>query len=110
MRDEHEEWTMSQRIEAFYRQSGGPGSPVIRRLLERHLLYGKDHGIPGKREEFADAFREVFLHDHSTRSLVLGLFKLKTALQEEWNAYLEALRGQGGAREANADFADRRER
>ncbi|QIZ68668.1 hypothetical protein [Geobacillus subterraneus] len=110
MRDEQELLTMSQRIEAFYRQSGGPRSPVIRRLLERHLLYGKDHGIPGKREEFTDAFRDVFLQDHSTRALVLGLFKLKTAFQEEWNAYLDALRSQGGAREANADPADRRVR
>ncbi|AMV11956.1 hypothetical protein GS3922_02375 [Geobacillus subterraneus] len=106
--DEQEQLTMSKRIEAFYRQSGGPGNPTIRRLLERHLLYGKDHGIPGKREEFTDAFREVFLQDHSTRSLVLGLFKLKAAFQDEWNAYLDALRGQGAVREEEADMAGKR--
>ncbi|MGJ3220618.1 hypothetical protein [Geobacillus thermoleovorans] len=107
MREEQEELTMSKRIEAFYRQSGGPGSPTIRRLLDRHLLYGKDHGLPGKREEFADAFREVFLQDHSTRSLILGLFKMKSALRQEWSAYLEALRGRD-VHDGETDLAGRR--
>ncbi|AGT33107.1 hypothetical protein M493_14340 [Geobacillus genomosp. 3] len=107
MCDEQEQLTMSKRIEAFYRQSGGPGSPIIRRLLDRHLLYGKDHGLPGKREEFEDAFREVFLQDHSTRSLVLGLFKLKSTLKHEWDAYLEALKGRS-ASAGEADLARKR--
>ncbi|MEW5320974.1 hypothetical protein V2J23_02175 [Geobacillus thermoleovorans] len=107
MREDQEELTMSKRIEAFYRQSGGPGNPTIRRLLDRHLLYGKDHGIPGKREEFEDAFREVFLQDHSTRSLILGFFKLKSALKQEWDAYLDALQGRG-TREEEEDMAGKR--
>ncbi|ASS98547.1 MULTISPECIES: hypothetical protein [Geobacillus] len=102
MHDEQEQLTMSKRIEAFYRQSGGPGSPTIRRLLERHLLYGKDHGLPGKKEEFEDVIRDVFLQDHSTRPLVMGFFKLKTALRKEWDAYLKAL----GARPASAEEPD----
>jgi len=107
MCDEQEQMTMSKRIEAFYRQSGGPGSPTIRRLLERHLLYGKDHGLPGKKEEFEDVIRDVFLQDHSTRPLAIALFKLKAALKQEWDAYLEALRGRSASAE-EPDIARKR--
>ncbi|CAM3843354.1 hypothetical protein ALPO108162_08565 [Alicyclobacillus pomorum] len=55
--------TMSQRIEAFYRQSGGPNNPDIDRLLEKHLLYGKDHGMPGYKETIEDAFIDTVVND-----------------------------------------------
>jgi hypothetical protein len=92
MNNEHEKLTMSERIAAFYRQSGGPGNPQINRILEEHLLHGKDHGIPGKKEDIKDAFTEVFLNDHSTQPLVMGFLKMRMALKEQWEAYLSALR------------------
>lgn len=91
MSREQEKLRMSQRMEAFYRQSGGPGSPVIDRILEEHLLYGKDHGVRGRKEEIKDAFIEVFLNDHSTRPIVQWLVKTRLALRKEWQAYLNAL-------------------
>ncbi|UOE75812.1 hypothetical protein [Parageobacillus thermoglucosidasius] len=92
MKEEHEKMTMSQRIAAFYRQSGGPGNPQISRILEEHLLYGKDHGVPGKKEDIKDVFTEVFLNDHSTQPLVMGLLRVRMALKEQWETYLNALR------------------
>lgn len=92
MRIEEENLTMKQRIEAFYRQSGGPGNPEIARILEEHLIYGKDHGIRGKKEDIRDAFTEVFLSDRSTQPIVLGLMKLRNAIKQEWERYLEAQR------------------
>lgn len=50
MAEKQEKMTMNQRIEAFYRQSGGPSSPEIDKILAEHLMYGKDHGVPGKRK------------------------------------------------------------
>jgi len=88
---EQEKLLMSQRIEAFYRQSGGPGSPVIDRILEEHLLNGKDHGVRGRKEEIKDAFLDVFLNDHSTRPIILWLMKMGLAVRKEWQAYLNAL-------------------
>jgi len=88
-----EEMLMTRRIEEFYRQSGGPGNPLIDKLLEEHLLYGKDHGVRGRKEEIKDAFMEVFLSDHSTRPLVLSLMKWGQQLRKEWNDYLNALSG-----------------
>jgi hypothetical protein len=61
--NQDESLTMSQRIEAFYRQSGGPNNPDIERLLEKHLLYGKDHGIPGYKETIEDAFIDTVVND-----------------------------------------------
>lgn len=90
MSEEHEDLTMKQRIDAFYRQSGGPGSPEIARILDEHLLYGKDHGVRGKKEDVRDAFTEVFLSDRSTQPVVLGLMKLRNAVRQEWERYLEA--------------------
>ncbi|EZP76480.1 hypothetical protein H839_14424 [Parageobacillus genomosp. 1] len=92
MKEDRERATMSQRISAFYRQSGGPRNPQIQRILEEHLLYGRDHGIPGKKEDINDVLREVFLNDHSTRPLVIGLLRMRAALKEQWEAYLNALR------------------
>lgn len=88
-REEEEKLTMFERIEAFYRQSGGPGNPEIDRILEKHLLYGKDHGIPGKKETAQDAIREVLLDDHSTRDIMLFLLRLRYRLQDEWKAFLK---------------------
>lgn len=92
MSDEQENLTMRQRIDAFYRQSGGPGNPEIARILDKHLLYGKDHGIPGKKETIKDAFTEVFLSDRSTQPIVLGLMKIGQNLRKEWERYLDAQR------------------
>ncbi|MFA8438417.1 hypothetical protein [Pueribacillus sp. YX66] len=92
MSEEHEDLTMKQRIDAFYRQSGGPGSPEIAKILNEHLIYGKDHGVRGKKEDVRDAFTEVFLSDRSTQPVVLGLMKLRNAVRQEWERYLEARR------------------
>lgn len=92
MREEQEKLTMQQRIQAFYQQSGGPGNPEIKRILEEHLKYGKDHGIPGKKEDIRDAFREVFLNDRSTKPLVMGLIKMKNSLKKEWERFLDSQR------------------
>jgi hypothetical protein len=62
---ENEKMTMEQRIEAFYRQSGGPHNSQIPKLLEKHLLYGKDHGMPGYKENFEDGIMDVVLNDPS---------------------------------------------
>lgn len=62
---EKEKMTMEQRIEAFYRQSGGPNNDRIPELLEKHLLDGKDHGMPGYRETFEDGIMDVVLNDPS---------------------------------------------
>lgn len=93
---EDEKLTMKQRIDAFYRQSGGPGNPEIARILNEHLLYGKDHGVRGKREDVRDAFTEVFLSDRSTQPIVLGLLKLKNAVKQEWDRFL-------ASRQANSE-------
>lgn len=92
MSNEQENLTMKQRIDAFYRQSGGPGNPDIERIIEEHLKYGKDHGIRGKKEDIRDAFTEVFLGDRSTRPLVLGLMKIQQTIRSEWERYLSAQR------------------
>jgi hypothetical protein len=62
---ENEKMTMEERIEAFYRQSGGPHNSRIPKLLERHLLYGKDHGMPGYKETFEDAIIDTLVGDAS---------------------------------------------
>ncbi len=92
MSREEDKMLMSQRIEAFYQQSGGPGNREIDRILEEHLLYGKDHGVRGRKEEIKDAFLEVFLNDRSTRPIILWLTKMRMELRNEWQAYLDALR------------------
>lgn len=92
MSDEQEKLTMKQRIDAFYRQSGGPNNPEITKILNKHLLYGKDHGVPGRRETIKDAFTEVFLSDRSTQPIVLGLMKMGQSIRNEWDRYLDAQR------------------
>ncbi|MFA8438415.1 hypothetical protein [Pueribacillus sp. YX66] len=92
MSDEQEQLTMQQRIQAFYRQSGGPGNPEIARIIDEHLKYGKDHGVKGKKENIKDAFTEVFLNDRSTKPVVLALMKLQMNLKKEWERYLDAHR------------------
>ncbi|MDA8351907.1 MAG: hypothetical protein M0Z65_01670 [Firmicutes bacterium] len=57
--------SMEERIQAFYRQSGGPNNPQIPELLEKHLLYGKDHGMDGYKETFEDAVMDTVLQDPS---------------------------------------------
>lgn len=60
---EEEDLTLQQRMEAFYRQSGGPNNPDIPRILNNHLLYGKDHGRHGYRQTIEDAFIDTVLGD-----------------------------------------------
>lgn len=72
---EHEEssqeaLTMQQRMDAFYRQSGGPNNPQIAKILEKHLLYGKDHGIPGQKETIQNAFFDTIVGDPSLLMMV----------------------------------------
>lgn len=58
-------WSMNERINAFYKQSGGPNNDKIPELLEKHLLYGKDHGMPGYKENFEDAVIDTMVSDQS---------------------------------------------
>ncbi|OYD09636.1 hypothetical protein [Paludifilum halophilum] len=60
-----EKMTMEERIQAFYRQSGGPNNSRIPQLMEKHLLYGKDHGMDGHRETFEDAVMDTVIQDPS---------------------------------------------
>ncbi|WP_216828516.1 hypothetical protein [Alkalihalobacterium elongatum] len=87
--DGQEKVTMSKRIQAFYDQSGGPNNPNINRIIQNHLLNGKDHGIPGKRETFKDAFLEVFLDDHSTKDLLMWILAQKFELQDRWKEFID---------------------
>lgn len=57
--------SMEKRIQAFYKQSGGPHNPQIQRILEKHLLYGKDHGMAGYRETYEDAVMDTIINDPS---------------------------------------------
>lgn len=90
MVEEREKMTMNERIEAFYRQSGGPMNPEVDKILEKHLMYGKDHGVHGRKETVKDAFMEVFLDDHSTRGIALGLMKLGYNVKDQWEAFLNS--------------------
>lgn len=58
-----EDATMEQRIRAFYKQSGGPASPAIDQFMEKHLLFGKDHGYPGVKETIEDVFIDTVTRD-----------------------------------------------
>lgn len=69
--------TMEERIQAFYRQSGGPNNPEIDRILKQHLMHGKDHGIKGKIETVEDAIRDAFTDDKSTALIVDWLAEKK---------------------------------
>lgn len=93
MRDDQEKKTMNERIRAFYAQSGGPNNSQIQQIIEKHLLYGKDHGIPGKRETFKDAVTDVFLDDFSTKDMVMWLLKSKYDLQDRWQELIQSRKG-----------------
>ncbi|CAH0347392.1 hypothetical protein [Bacillus sp. CECT 9360] len=97
MRNEQEKKTMNERIQAFYAQSGGPNNPQISRIIEKHLLDGKDHGTPGKRETFRDAIRDVFLDDYSTKDIVMWLLKTKYDIGDRWEELIKARSGELGA-------------
>jgi hypothetical protein len=84
MRDDEEKQTMNERMRAFYEQSGGPNNPQITGIIEKHLLNGKDHGVPGKRETFKDAVLDVFLDDYSTKDIVMWLLKTKYDIGDRW--------------------------
>ena len=90
MTEEQEKMTMNERIEAFYRQSGGPMNPEINKILEEHLRNGKDHGVKGRKETIKDAFAEVFLGDHSTQGVALGFMKLGYQMKNQWEAFLNS--------------------
>ncbi|PTX64705.1 hypothetical protein C8P63_102200 [Melghirimyces profundicolus] len=60
-----EKRTMEERIQAFYQQSGGPNNREIARLLEEHLLNGRDHGMTGYKETFEDAVMDTIIQDPS---------------------------------------------
>ncbi|HHY66984.1 MAG TPA: hypothetical protein GX517_07255 [Alicyclobacillus sp.] len=85
--------TMEARIEAFYRQSGGPHNPRIDKLLQKHLLYGKDHGMPGYRETFADALMDVVLQDPSLLLLFERIQRSRVARSDhsKWEALEQRL-------------------
>ncbi|QIA27418.1 hypothetical protein DYI95_007620 [Thermaerobacter sp. PB12/4term] len=87
--------TMEERIQAFFRQSGGPNNPQIPKLVEKHLLYGKDHGIPGYRETFADAFIDAVVGDPS---LLLIYERL-----QRWRAQRQRERQQAGGAGGSTD-------
>ncbi|WP_144033123.1 hypothetical protein [Thermus oshimai] len=73
LRMDEEKVSMEERIQAFYRQSGGPLNPQIPKLIEKHLLYGKDHGPPGRKETLMDVFNRWMAEDPSVQFLV-GLY------------------------------------
>ena len=81
--DDGRSMTMEQRIQAFFRQSGGPNNPQIPKLVEKHLLYGKDHGIPGYRETFADAFIDAVVGDPSLLLLYERVQRWRAERQRE---------------------------
>lgn len=101
--DEQEKVTMSKRIQAFYEQSGGPNNPKINQIIEKHLLYGKDHGTPGQRETLKDAFLEVFLDDHSTKGIIMWLLRQKFETQDRWNEFIN--KGDPGLQRIAEEFA-----
>lgn len=65
VKEKDETKTMQARIDAFYAQSGGPNNPQIDTLMERHLLYAKDHGTRGAKETVEDAFIDTIMGDPS---------------------------------------------
>lgn len=69
MENMSESRTLQERIEAFYRQSGGPNNPEIQRILKHHLLYAKDHGVRGKQETIGDAFKTIVSEDRTNKTV-----------------------------------------
>ncbi|SIS85489.1 hypothetical protein [Alicyclobacillus vulcanalis] len=85
-RDAQERLTMERRIEAFYRQSGGPNNPEIPKILEKHLLYGRDHGPKGKRETLEDALRDMIAKDYSNQILFKWFMQARMERQKKAQA------------------------
>lgn len=91
---EQEQLSLESRIQAFYRQSGGPGNPQIQKILQNHLLYGKDHGRSGYRETLEDAFIDAVNKDHSMLLLFQRLItwrqkrSVQRTLSTEWQQSL----------------------
>lgn len=95
--------TMEERIQAFFRQSGGPNNPDIEKILERHLLYGKDHGMKGQKETFQDAIRDALVDDKSTSMVLDWLAERRISqLQDKYQQQdvsqqlVDAIRSIGG--------------
>lgn len=80
---QRERQTMQRRIEAFYRQSGGPSSPEIDRFMEKHLRYGGDHGDYGHKETIEDAFQDAILEDKSLLTLYELFMRWRSQREEE---------------------------
>ncbi|WP_273846294.1 hypothetical protein [Rubrobacter calidifluminis] len=78
-----ERLTMQQRIEAFFRQSGGPNNPQIDRFMEKHLRYGADHGDYGHKETIEDAFQDAVLEDKSLLTLYELYMRWRSQRREE---------------------------
>lgn len=78
--------TMEERIQAFYRQSGGPHNSKIHKLLEEHLLNGKDHGMPGHKETFEDAIMHTVMNDPSLLLLFERIQKWRMSRIEKQNS------------------------
>lgn len=91
---------MQKRIEAFYRQSGGPNNPQIAKLLEKHLLYGKDHGPKGKRETLEDALRDTIVQDYSNQIIFKWFMQARMERQKRAQADRAELARMRGELEA----------
>ncbi len=78
---EEKPMNVEERIQAFYRQSGGPLNERIPELIERHLLYGKDHGPPGRRETLEDAFMRWVFGERSVRLVAEYLLRRRAQAQ-----------------------------
>jgi|GEM_PF-1032117 len=85
-REAREQLTIEKRIEAFYRQSGGPNNPDIPKILEKHLLYGRDHGPKGKRETLEDALRDMITQDYSNQILFKWFMQMRMERQKRAQA------------------------
>ncbi|WP_251549771.1 hypothetical protein [Neobacillus muris] len=109
---DEEKKTMNERIKAFYAQSGGPNNPQINQIIEKHLLYGKDHGAQGKRETFKDAIMDVFLDDFSTKDMVMWLLKTKYDMKDRWEELISvrSVNGQIAAGHDNSGEIQRLEK
>jgi hypothetical protein len=97
--DSEEALTMQQRIQAFYRQSGGPGVPEIQKFFEHHLRYGTDHGVPGHKETLEDVFSSVVRNDKS----LMTLFQL----YNRWQADREEKEEQRRQPDAVAELSEK---
>jgi hypothetical protein len=77
-----ESLSMNERIQYFYKQSGGPGNPEIKKVLDDHLRYGSDHGPRGHMQTIEDVFRDVVRGDKSLMT-IYQLYMRRQAEKEE---------------------------